>query len=92
MITRRNLLTGMAAFIAAPAIIRVADLMPVKAFADEHSYTFYGVEFGRFEGVRIIVLQTSYHEDELWAALDVYPGARTNLTRLRSPSPVALAS
>lgn len=34
MITRRNLLTGMAAFIAAPAIIRVADLMPVKAWSE----------------------------------------------------------
>jgi hypothetical protein len=32
MITRRSFLTATAAFLAAPAIIRVADLMPVKAY------------------------------------------------------------
>lgn len=32
MITRRGLIGGLAAFIAAPAIIRVASIMPIKAF------------------------------------------------------------
>lgn len=32
MLTRRSLIGGLAAFIAAPAVIRVAQLMPVKAF------------------------------------------------------------
>lgn len=31
MITRRGLIGGLAAFIAAPAIIKVAQLMPIKA-------------------------------------------------------------
>lgn len=33
-LTRRKLLGGLAAFIAAPAIIRVAGIMPIKAFDD----------------------------------------------------------
>jgi hypothetical protein len=31
--TRRGLITGLAAFLAAPAIVRISSLMPVKAFA-----------------------------------------------------------
>lgn len=33
-LSRRNLLTGLTAFIAAPAIIRVAGIMPVKAWIE----------------------------------------------------------
>ena len=33
-ISRRKLVTGLAAFIVAPAIIRVASLMPVKAWGE----------------------------------------------------------
>lgn len=32
MLSRRSLVGGLTSFIAAPAIIRVADLMPVRAF------------------------------------------------------------
>ena len=32
MISRRNLISGLTAFIAAPAIIRVAGIMPIRAF------------------------------------------------------------
>lgn len=39
MITRRNLLSLAPVFLAAPAIIRVADLMPIKAFAAEPQLT-----------------------------------------------------
>lgn len=35
MLTRRGLIGGLAAFIAAPAIIRVAQLMPIKALEEE---------------------------------------------------------
>lgn len=34
IITRRKLLAGLSSFIATPAIIRVAQLMPVKALDD----------------------------------------------------------
>lgn len=34
MITRRGLIGGLASFIAAPAIIKVAGIMPIKAFID----------------------------------------------------------
>lgn len=39
MLTRRNLIAGLAAFIAAPAVIRVAQLMPVKAYDDGRIFT-----------------------------------------------------
>lgn len=32
MISRRGLITGLVSFVAAPAIVRAASLMPVKAF------------------------------------------------------------
>lgn len=35
MITRRSLITGIATFLAAPAIVRASRLMPVKAWAAE---------------------------------------------------------
>lgn len=35
MITRRGLITGLATFLAAPAIVRAGSLMPVKAWADD---------------------------------------------------------
>ena len=34
MITRRGLITGLATLLAAPAIVRVGSLMPVKAWTD----------------------------------------------------------
>jgi hypothetical protein len=34
MLTRRSLLGGLVAFVAAPAIVRAASLMPVKAWGD----------------------------------------------------------
>lgn len=34
MITRRSLITGIATFLAAPAIVRASSLMPVKAWDD----------------------------------------------------------
>lgn len=34
MITRRGLITGIATFLAAPAIVRAGSLMPVKALPD----------------------------------------------------------
>ena len=35
LVTRRSLLGGLGALLAAPAIVRCASLMPVKPFADE---------------------------------------------------------
>lgn len=35
MLNRRTLVTGLAAIIAAPAIVRASSLMPVKAWEDE---------------------------------------------------------
>jgi hypothetical protein len=43
LLSRRKLFTGAAMFIAAPAIIRVASLMPVKAWADAVSLDPGGV-------------------------------------------------
>ena len=40
MITRRKLIGGFGLLIAAPAIIRVADLMPIKA-VEEKTFTFH---------------------------------------------------
>lgn len=34
-LSRRNFLIGTSLFLAAPAIIRVADLMPIRAWTDE---------------------------------------------------------
>ena len=50
MITRRNLISGLTAFIAAPAIIRVAGIMPIRAFTDDlifESEVFRG--FAKYE-------------------------------------------
>ena len=46
MINRRSLLRGGLAFLAAPAIIRVADLMPIKAFGVvDDGYWFNAAEY-----------------------------------------------
>lgn len=37
ILNRRKLIGGLVAFIAAPAIIRVADLMPIRAFTVEEA-------------------------------------------------------
>ena len=38
IITRRGLITGLATFLAAPAIVRAGSLMPVKAWADTQDH------------------------------------------------------
>lgn len=45
MISRRGLLSGLGALLAAPAIVRVASLMPVKAFvaSDFRMNTWSGI-------------------------------------------------
>jgi hypothetical protein len=37
-LSRRSLITGLASLVAAPAIVRVSSLMPVKAWADTMLY------------------------------------------------------
>lgn len=60
MITsRRSFLTGLVTTLAAPAIIKVADLMPIKSFDDYMAFDIetrglhgYGVVTGRFSHYR----------------------------------------
>lgn len=42
-LTRRTLLTGLAAVIASPAIVRASSLMPIKALVEHPSVPLYGV-------------------------------------------------
>lgn len=42
MLNRRGLITGLISFVAAPAIVRAASLMPVKA--DKYKLTLQGIE------------------------------------------------
>jgi hypothetical protein len=37
MITRRGVIQGLISFVAAPAVIRVADVMPIRSFIDPSS-------------------------------------------------------
>lgn len=49
MLTRRKLIGGLGLLIAAPTIIRVADMMPIKAFADKPLFakrTFFLSSYG----------------------------------------------
>lgn len=46
MIERRRLLTGLASLIAAPAIVRVASLMPVKPLAPEPEFWLHSINDG----------------------------------------------
>ena len=39
MITRRGVIRGLISFVAAPAVIRVADIMPVRSFIAPHPIT-----------------------------------------------------
>jgi hypothetical protein len=39
MITRRGAIQGLISFVAAPAVIRVADIMPVRSFIAPHPIT-----------------------------------------------------
>jgi hypothetical protein len=45
-LTRRKLIGGIGLLIAAPAVIRVAKLMPVKAFDEGQTVTFYATDYG----------------------------------------------
>lgn len=48
ILSRRSLLTGFTALLAAPAIVRASSLMPVKAFAEEGFVPYMGpVQFDR---------------------------------------------
>ena len=51
MISRRGLITGMASLVAAPAIVRVASIMPVKAYTLPPSRLMANLRggFGYFE-------------------------------------------
>lgn len=39
---RRKFLTGLTALIAAPAIVRAASIMPVRAFVEDYAFEFSG--------------------------------------------------
>lgn len=44
MLSRRGLITGLISFVAAPAIVRAASLMSVKAIKTAYPWTINGVE------------------------------------------------
>lgn len=46
MISRRGLITGLVSFVAAPAIVRAASLMPVKAFDVDAEWEMDCLRFG----------------------------------------------
>lgn len=57
LLTRRSLLGGIGALLAAPAIVRAASLMPVKTWADPHvmirgQWIGYAGSFGKLETSR----------------------------------------
>jgi hypothetical protein len=44
MLSRRGLITGLISFVAAPAIVRAASLMPVKALPRSYALQWRGLE------------------------------------------------
>jgi hypothetical protein len=53
LITRRSLLLGLGALLAAPAIVRASSLMPVKAWVAPPKPIFAG-EIGSWQGIRML--------------------------------------
>jgi hypothetical protein len=66
LISRRGLITGLAAFVAAPAIVRATSLMPVKSFALE-------------QWTDAVVTAVAEHENRFWFATLADSGS-VNLT------------
>lgn len=59
MIQRRAFLTGLAALITAPAIVRAGSLMPVRSVVVEPIWTPYGIAPGMEEARRLINYRNS---------------------------------
>ena len=54
LLTRRSLFGGVAALLAAPAIVRVQSIMPVKAWSDQ--FTFNNYLLGQAAGDRVVIV------------------------------------
>ena len=86
--TRRSLITGLAGFLAAPAIVRAASLMPVKAIAARYSDEIVIPELAwRFAAQRVQLAPGSLNFAE------PYPGWRFRFTdgglMIHEPDPEA---